>query len=1163
MCTAIDAQGRIQSLWLVQDTQAVRQLAAYTYADQTDGSSDLVAAQDEDQHSWTYAYLPASAQADAPSTHLLRHYRDRTGRGIHLHWMHEDGFAHALTPANSARAKAWREHADDGSFVWNRHIRLATVVDALGQAREYYFDIRGYVYRVVHPEVQGADGLAYRHQEWFFRDAQANITRHLHADGSRDDYAYDARGNLVRHSRADGSTVHFAYDAQDNLTGIRDAEGHAWHRAYDGSHLVEESDPLGHITRYAWNEQGLPVEITDAKGGKKTLAYDSAGQLIRYTDCSGKTSTWAYDARGRLVQARNAAGETTRYVYARGQLAQVVLPDNTREHYEHDAEGRLLLHRDALQRETRYDYGPAGLIAQRTDAAGQRLGYSWDRLGRLVALRNENDRVHRFGYDRLGRLLAEEHFDKAVTEYGYDSASGILAWTREADARTDLGFDPLGRLTWRRASLWAVPKDYAGRPIEGQPLQQTPDSVREARYAYDGNGRLVDARNAGIHLPWFHDPVGNVQAEHQHYQLNARGEPLTQPRTAVWRHRYDELGHRTHTTRPDGHSLSWLTYGSGHVHGLMLDELEVLQIERDDLHRETRRTQANRITEQRQYDAAGRLKAQLLGRAERLAQRPGSLQRLPLALSPGQDSPTSAFNLQRSYTYDAAGQLIGIADSLRGSLSYRYDPVGRLLQAHSRLGQEIFAFDPASNMLDLPPQPEDEGLRLSTTPGSGASLDPEAAARRLPPILDNLLKDYAGTHYDWDARGNLLRRRHNGELTQFTWNAANELEEVIRNGSVRTRYWYDPLGRRIGKFSEPIVHVPPDAGSRYGASEYARRAKEEGLGGVVYGWDGDQLAWETDYVRQQTLHYVHEQGSFVPLLQATTRVEMLACMLQRPKDVAREYEGADGYDMDRDPLYNGSWHPGLDDKGELLAPLTRLHFYQCDHLGTPQALTDEQGEIAWEANYRAWGQARITIQEAARKAGLHNPIRFQGQYFDEESGLHYNRHRYYDPHSGRFVSKDPIGLLGGLNLHQYAPNTLEWIDPLGLAGNRANRRAGQILQDQQAASGGHAYSRHGAHTTMPQQEHRATTGIPPDNPCPRRPRPINSTRFLSNVDQLDAIQRATQAMDRNGTNAETIDMGRAIGEGYRAGGGCPVTTTKARVVRGPNGIATAYPILPP
>ena len=67
-----------------------------------------------------------------------------------------------------------------------------------------------------------------------------------------------------------------------------------------------------------------------------------------------------------------------------------------------------------------------------------------------------------------------------------------------------------------------------------------------------------------------------------------------------------------------------------------------------------------------------------------------------------------------------------------------------------------------------------------------------------------------------------------------------------------------------------------------------------------------------------------------------------------------------------------------------------------------------------------------------------NPIRFQGQYFDEETGLHYNRYRYYDPHSGRFISKDPIGLAGGDNLYEYASNPIDWIDPFGL-----ERRGGQ------------------------------------------------------------------------------------------------------------------------
>ncbi|WP_332309437.1 RHS repeat-associated core domain-containing protein [Burkholderia ubonensis] len=78
-----------------------------------------------------------------------------------------------------------------------------------------------------------------------------------------------------------------------------------------------------------------------------------------------------------------------------------------------------------------------------------------------------------------------------------------------------------------------------------------------------------------------------------------------------------------------------------------------------------------------------------------------------------------------------------------------------------------------------------------------------------------------------------------------------------------------------------------------------------------------------------------------------------------------------------------------------------------------------------------------TPQPERSEAG--NPIRFQGQYHDDETGLHYNRYRYYDPTSGRFVSKEPIGLTGGINVYQCAPNSTLWIDPLGLSGTDVYR----------------------------------------------------------------------------------------------------------------------------
>ena len=96
-------------------------------------------------------------------------------------------------------------------------------------------------------------------------------------------------------------------------------------------------------------------------------------------------------------------------------------------------------------------------------------------------------------------------------------------------------------------------------------------------------------------------------------------------------------------------------------------------------------------------------------------------------------------------------------------------------------------------------------------------------------------------------------------------------------------------------------------------------------------------------------------------------------------------------------------------------------------MGTPQELTDAGGKIVWSAHYRAYGNViKFDINE------ISNPLRFQGQYYDEESGLHYNRHRYYNPNTGRYLTPDPIKLAGGLNSYQYVPNPTGWVDPLGL-----------------------------------------------------------------------------------------------------------------------------------
>ena len=165
------------------------------------------------------------------------------------------------------------------------------------------------------------------------------------------------------------------------------------------------------------------------------------------------------------------------------------------------------------------------------------------------------------------------------------------------------------------------------------------------------------------------------------------------------------------------------------------------------------------------------------------------------------------------------------------------------------------------------------------------------------------------------------------------------------------------------------------------------------------------------------MHYLYEPGSFVPVAQALRKRPIV--LHRQPDWRQREY------DFDQDPLWQTTMPPQAFDT---------IAWYHCDHLGTPMELTDPHGNVAWAGQYKAWGEVREERSEWAKQHGLSNPIRFQGQYHDHETGLHYNRYRYYDSKGSRFTSQDPIGLSGGLNLYVYVPSSTQWIDPLGLSG---------------------------------------------------------------------------------------------------------------------------------
>jgi RHS repeat-associated protein len=105
----------------------------------------------------------------------------------------------------------------------------------------------------------------------------------------------------------------------------------------------------------------------------------------------------------------------------------------------------------------------------------------------------------------------------------------------------------------------------------------------------------------------------------------------------------------------------------------------------------------------------------------------------------------------------------------------------------------------------------------------------------------------------------------------------------------------------------------------------------------------------------------------------------------------------------------------------------QIYHFHNDHLGTPQKLTNATGSVVWATDYLPFGQVTITAE------AVENNLRFAGQYYDTETGLHYNYHRYYDPVVGRYLTPDPIGIEDGINLYAYVQNNpVNYTDPYGL-----------------------------------------------------------------------------------------------------------------------------------
>ncbi len=563
-------------------------------------------------------------------------------------------------------------------------------------------------------------------------------------------YAYDAVGNRVEILYPDESRMRMVYDADHRPVQVCDPNGHTWAQRFDErGRCIEKTDPLGSTLQYHYNHHGDLTAITDPQGHTTAYEYDDSGLPIARIDPENRATRFQRDLLGHITAAIDAQGKVSRYIYNDAFfLVQSVSAAGRSRHFVWDGEGNLLEYTDAAGHQTRFDYAGVNNIIRRFNADGTTVAYAYDAQENLTGVTNEKGQTYQLAYDHAGRVVEQTDYHGQTTCYAYDGAGQLIR-----------SVDPLNR---------TVHCDYdAG----GRPQTQTFGNEKWAGFHWDAGGNLIGFQSPGVIVARIYDAANRLIAE-------KTGDFVVE-------YQYDRMGRRTRRTTRHGNTIRYAYDKTGAVSSIGINDLAPVTIRRDRMGRIVHERFSREMERAFAYDEAGLLVRQ------RISDRTGQI--------------------ERTYDYDASGNLLAKTDSLKGGWRLGYDPMGRIIEARDPEGRiRRFGYDPAGDLLDHLPL---------------AGRGPRSAR-------------YNQTEYRFDAAGNLVERQNDDGLARLSWDGQNRLITARMPDDCRIDMTCDALGRR---------HLKAVNGDR-----------------TFFHWDGDALLSE-QFENGPAREYVHYPGTFEPL----------------------------------------------------------------------------------------------------------------------------------------------------------------------------------------------------------------------------------------------------------------------------------------------------------
>jgi RHS repeat-associated protein len=839
------------------------------------------------------------------------------------------------------------------------------------------------------------NGLSF-YFEYDGKDEKARCI-HTWGDGGIYDHKIDYQPGvtIVENSLGQKTTYHhrggLVTKTVDALGAVTETERNEW------SEVIKETDALGRATEMERDERGNLIGETSPDGSLVKLAFDAKDRPISLIGPAGGEWKWVYDETGRMVERIDALGQRTAFRWSGPRLMGVTDPSGAQTLLEYDGAGNLSVLRTPDGAETRWAYDGLGRCLHAQDPGGNIETNQFDLLGRLVRLQEPDGNLRELGYDGEGNVARAKDRQYEV-EFKYGGMNRLLSRTQ---AGTTVRFvydteEQLVALYNEAGAVYRFTLDATGEVSEEYGF----DGLRR-RYERDKAGRVKKVlRAGGLVTEYVYDAMDRVLAlKHADAQGQVLGEEKYAYRkdgeliaadngTCAVKLERDILG-RVLEEKAGGDTVTSLYGPLGLRAKMSTSRGHVLEIERNivgdvvalragggpavapgsDAKQDFTPAWEAKFT---RNQLGLELERHLPGGVRSVWKRDKLGRPLSHEIWSGAKQVSA-----KSYTWEVNDRLKMIVDALHGPVQFTHDGLGNLTAA---------AY--ADGKIDLR-MPDAVGNLFRTNERRDRKYGPAGQ------LLESWSK--AGvTRYAYDPEGNLsLKVLPDGSRWKYEWNAAGMLAKVVRPDGQEVIFGYDPLSRRVWK-------------------KYKGKT-------TMWIWDGNVP--------------VHEWVELDPGVVATPAPEKVAesedaGLRQRAVDLAKK--ASQGPPVLPPPSGTAQSPITWVFEPESFAPAARLageqqHAIIADHLGTPTAMLDSAGRTVWSADIGIYGRLRNLT--GAKQAC---PFRWPGQYEDEETGLYYNRFRYYDPEAGEYVSQDPLGLAAGLSFSAYVKDPLLLFDPLGL-----------------------------------------------------------------------------------------------------------------------------------